>query len=698
MDFFFNPSGIAVIGATPNKLKGGYAIIKNLMTGFKGNIYPINPNYQEIEGIPCYPSVRDIPENVDLGIIFIPAKFIPDALEDCAAKGIPGVMIESGGFGETGSDGQSLQQKIIDIAKRTGIRLWGPNCMGLVDAVHHHAFSFMNPKTLEEGLIPGTVSMIVQSGMLSAGFLVDIMTHGTMGISKVCSVGNKVDVNECDLLEYLLRDPNSHVIGLYLESIPEGRRFIEICRHSQKPIVVLKGGKTQKGAEAAISHTASLAGNHQVIAGTLAQAGVIEAKDFKQMVDICRCLALIPPRPPWQTGRVAILTFSGGAGIISSDFLEEKNLFLAELSDETKKSLGKFFPDWMPVSNPVDLWPAIEKSSETDIDVINLAIKAVLADPNVDAIFLHAYAGNIRIRVNLADAAKHCKTADKPLIVWLLGRRDDAYKFYLDALKNGAPVFQEIYRAVECMAAVFQQKRPTNIECSEHPIVGPVFTHGDIKAILDKAEGPMDEHLSKLILKTHGIPTVEEGLVTDAETCKKLFSLIGPPVVMKGLRTGATHKTELGLVSLNITDIKMALATFDSLMVKMEGKGQVLIQKQIDGKLELILGMLRDPQFGPCVMLGLGGIMAEAFKETVFAMAPLSRHEALELISRLRGQELLDGFRGMPPTDRKKLAEILIKIGSIGIAYPQIKEIDINPLIISKSGPMAVDATIVGVK
>jgi acetyltransferase len=695
MDFFFNPSGIAVIGATPNKLKGGYAIIKNLMTGFKGNIYPINPNYREIEGIPCYPSVKDVPGNIDLGIIFIPAKLVTAALEDCAAKGIPGVMIESGGFGETGSDGQSLQQKIIDIAKKTGIRLWGPNCMGLVDAVHRYAFSFMNPKALEEGLIPGTVSMIVQSGMLSAGFLVDIMTHGTMGISKVCSVGNKVDVNECDLLEYLLGDPHSHVIGFYLESIPQGRRFIEICRDSQKPIVVLKGGKTKKGAEAAISHTASLAGNHQVIAGTLAQAGVIEANDFKQMVDICRSLALVPPRPSWQAGRVAILTFSGGAGIISSDFLEEKNLSLAELSDETKKSLGKLFPDWMPISNPVDLWPAMEKNTAMDIDVLNLAIKAVLADPNVDAIFLHTYAGNVRIRVNLPDAAKQCKVADKPLFVWLLGRRDDAYKFYLDALTNGVPVFQEIYRAVECMAAALQQKRPTKLECSESPMVEPVFPQEDIKAILDKTEGPMDEHISKWILKTHGIPTVEEGLVTDRDTCEKLFSLIGPPVVIKGLKTGATHKTDLGLVYLNITDLQTALATFDSLMVKMEGKGQVLIQRQIDGKLELIIGLLRDPQFGPCVMLGLGGIMAEVLKETVFAMAPLSQHEALELISRLRGRELLDGFRGMPPTDRKKLAEILIKIGNIGIAYPQIKEIDINPLIISKNGPVAVDATIV---
>jgi acetyltransferase len=695
MDFFFNPSGIAVIGATSNKSKGGYAIIKNLLTGFKGNIYPINPIYRDIEGLTCYPSVKDIHGKVDLGIIFIPAKFVPSTLEDCVEKGIPGVMIESGGFGETGSDGQSLQKKIIDIAKKTGIRLWGPNCMGLVDAVHRYAFSFMDPRTLEEGLITGTVSMIVQSGMLSAGFLVDIMSHATMGISKVCSIGNKVDVNECDLLEYLLRDSQTHVIGLYLESIPEGRRFIEICRKSQKPLVVLKGGKTKKGAEAAITHTASLAGNHQVIAGALAQSGVIEAKDFKQMVDICRTLALIPPRPPRQTGQVAILTFTGGAGIISSDFLEEKKLSLAELSDKTRNALGKLFPDWMPVSNPVDLWPAMERNAETGVDVTNLAIKAVLDDPHVDAILLHAYAGNIRIRMDLADAAKRCKAADKPLIIWLLGRRDEAYKFYLDALSNGVPVFQELYRAVECIAAVFQHKKTARIESSEPPVIEMASPHEDIKAILEKSEGPMDEYLSKRILNAYNIATVEESFANDRKTCEQLFSIIGPPVVMKGLQAGTTHKTELGLVSLNVPDVKTALVTFDSLMAKMKGKGRILIQKRIDGKLELMIGMLRDPQFGPCVMLGLGGIMAEIFKETVFAMAPLSLNEALELISRLKWQELLDGFRGMPQVNRKELADILIKIGNIGMAYPQVSEIDVNPLIAGKSGLVVVDATVV---
>ncbi|MDD5711137.1 MAG: CoA-binding protein, partial [Smithellaceae bacterium] len=460
MEFFFSPQAVAVIGATPNRAKGGYAIVRNLIRGFKGKIYPINPKYPEIDGIPCYPSIAAVPGPIDMAIVFVPARQVPAAVEQCAAKGIKGVIIESGGFAETGPEGQSLQQALIDTAKKTGIRLWGPNCMGLVDAVNQRAFSFMNPRALEAGLVPGTVSLVVQSGMLSAGFLMDIMSHGIMGISKVCSIGNKIDVNECDLLKFFLKDPDTKVVGFYLESIPEGRRFIELCRRSDKPIVVLKGGKSRMGAEAAKSHTASLAGNSRVVTDTLAQAGVTEAKDFKQMMDLCRTLALVPPPRKKQTGRIAILTFSGGAGIVSADFLEELGLSVAELSEKTKKELEKLYPEWMPVANPVDLWPAMERHGGTEVDVATTALKVALDDPNVDGVFLHAFAGNVRIRFDMERAAEFARAAGKPVFIWLIGVRDDIFGFQTDALAQGIPVFQEVYRAVECMAAAFHQRRP----------------------------------------------------------------------------------------------------------------------------------------------------------------------------------------------------------------------------------------------
>jgi acyl-CoA synthetase (NDP forming) len=693
MDFFFEPRGVAVIGATPNPLKGGNAILKNLLFGYRGAIYPVNPRYREIDGLPCYPSVAAVPGPVDLAIVFVPAPLAPTAVEECAAKGIPGVMVESGGFAETGPEGAKLQKALAGIASGTGIRIWGPNCMGLVDVVHNHIFSFMDPQARQQGFIPGAVSLVVQSGMLSATFLVDIMSNATMGVSKVCSVGNKVDVNECDLLEYFLGDPDTRVIGLYLESFADGRRFMDICRRSEKPIVVLKGGRSRKGAEAAMSHTASLAGNRRIIAGALDQAGVVEANDFKQMMDLCRSLALADT-PAKRKDRVAVLTFSGGAGIVSTDFLEGQGLSLADLTETTRTALRELFPAWMPVSDPVDLWPALESHIGDDIDVYGRALEAVLADPGVDAVFLHTFAGNSRVRLDLADLARRIRASGKPVFIWQIGRRDHAFSFQKEALSLGIPVFSEIGRAAECIGAVLRGRpRP-------EPIPEPGTMRQDLPAALTNllasaASGPIDEHISKELLRACGIPTVPETIVTGGKQVVAAAARLGYPVVMKGLLPDTIHKTEADLVRLGIPDGPAALRTFATLMERMEGRGQVLIQRQFPGKVELILGLLRDPQFGPCVMFGLGGVTAELFGDAVFAVAPLTRRDALGLIGRIRWQKVLNGFRGAPPVDREEIARILIALGEIGLAFPRIHEIDINPLICGAEGPIAVDATII---
>lgn len=318
MEFFFKPRGVALVGASANTDKGGFSILKNLITGFKGQIYPVNPRYEEIEGLRCYRSVLEVPDPVDLAIVFVPAEATLGAVHDCAARGIPGVMIQSAGFAESGDlQGEQLQDDLKRIRQDTGMRLWGPNCMGLVDGVHGQVFSFVAPAIWDEGLVAGKVSLIVQSGMLAAGFLIDLMTHGTMGISKACSIGNKVDVDECDILQYILDDPDTETICLYLESIMDGHRFLELCRRSTKPIVLLKGGKSVKGARAAMSHTASMAGNKEIVSAALAQVGVIEADGFRQLLDLGRALSMYPKVNPPFSGRVAVLTFSGAAGIVS---------------------------------------------------------------------------------------------------------------------------------------------------------------------------------------------------------------------------------------------------------------------------------------------------------------------------------------------------------------------------------------------
>ena len=693
MEFFFKPKGIAIVGASANATKGGHVILNNVIKGFKGAVYPVNPRYSDINGIKCYPTVLQVPDPVDLAIIFVPAAFVPAVLQDCAQRGIRGAMIESGGFAETSEQGKQLQDSIIAIHKQTGIRIWGPNCMGLVDAVRGLVFSFLFPVIWETGLDPGNVSLVVQSGMLSAGFLVDIMTNGIMGISKACSIGNKADVDECDILEYLINDADTGVIGLYLESIPNGRRFMELCRRAEKPIVVLRGGKSQKGAEAALSHTASLAGDGAVINGALAQVGVVAAHDFRQMMDLCRTLANYPEITPKDHNRIAILTISGAAGIVSSDFIEEHDLTVAELSAGTKKALKEIFPDWMPVSNPVDLWPAVELYGPEKAYI--KAFEAVCSDPKVDAVLFHSFVGGDTYRPELSILAKMGGRAGKPIFGWIMGKRTEAHRLQVQAKELGLPVFGELYRAVECMAAVLSRNKLPEHGGSGISLTATTDAEEDLGNLLVNVGGTQDEHRSKQILRLCDFPVVEEKMVSTFHEAKEIAGDFGFPVVLKGLLPGEIHKTELGLVRTGISSAEDIESVLLELQETLSGKGSLLIQKQVQGYPELIAGLIRDPQFGPCVMCGFGGILSEVLADRVFAVAPINRVEALALIKRLKTQKLLDGFRGFAAVDRDALADILVRTGELGLAYPQIKEIDINPLIVSDGKPIAVDATIV---
>lgn len=693
MDYFFKPRGIALIGASANPRKGGFSILRNLKTGFDGGIYPVNPRYEEIDGTPCYPSVAEVPDPVDLAIVFVPGVRVPDVIRACADRGIRGAMIESGGFAEAGPDGRALQENLESTAREAGVRLWGPNCMGLVDAKRGYVFSFVSPVIWEEGLRTGETSLIVQSGMLSGAFLIDIMTHGVMGISKVCSIGNMADVNECDLLAYLMDDPDTGVIGLYLEGIGDGPRFLELCRRSAKPVVLLKGGQSRRGAAAAMSHTASLAGDAAVLTGVMAQAGVIMASDFKEMMDICRTLAAFPRVPTGTPGRMAILTYSGGAGIVSADFMERLDLPLADLADETIDRLKTVFPEWMPVSNPVDLWPAVEQHGADK--TYATAVAAVAADPGVDGIFIHAFTGGFALNPDIPGLVNKAREAGKPIFCWLLGRREDARRFKLEAQEIGMPVFGEVGRAVVSMKALFGRDRVDGVDEGDRVDgVDAGAIPGAVAAELT-GEGVLDEHRSKKILSLCDIPTVAEAPAATPGEAAAAAETMGFPVVIKGLVPGEVHKTEAGLVRLNLAAPDAVEAAFSELRARMAGKGTVLVQKQVEGELELIAGLVRDPQFGPCVMCGFGGVLAEAVGDVRFAAAPLTLKEALAVIGRLKGRRLLDGFRGKPPVDREALARILVRLGDLGLACPQIREIDINPIMIREGRPVAVDAAII---
>ncbi len=710
MDFFFNPKGIAIIGASANKSKGGYAIFNNLVTGFDGSIYPVNPRYEQIDNVKCYKSVKDVPDPVDLAIVFIPGHNVLNIVRECAERGIKGVMIESGGFAESGNKGKAIQDELKAFARQKGIRLWGPNCMGLVDAVHKKIFSFVSPVIWDE-LIPGDVSLIVQSGMLSGAFLINCMSHGIMGISKVCSIGNKMDVDECEILEYLINDPDTKAIGLYLETIKDGRKFMETCGKTSKPIVILLGGKSKGGAAAALSHTASMAVNGAIASGAMAQAGVIEAEDFNEMMDICRSLAAYPDLKVSGEGRIAVLTYTGGAGIVSSDFIDKSSLKLADLSPSTINKLKAVFPDWMPISNPVDLWPAVERNGADA--AYGTAVKAACEDPGVDGIFIHAFTGGFSLNIDMDFLANQMKLAEKPVFCWVIGTDKAVKKLRKEAIIKNIPVFAEISRAVKCIDKVFsrkkilEQKSSLNKDSSHNkkdtrrkdiPLINTnnLFNLSKKTYQIIKSDSKiLDEYISKQILSECGIKTSKEFIADSAEDAEKYATTLGFPIVMKGIIHDRIHKSDSGLVKLGINSKQEVITAFEELTLAMDGNGKVLVQQQIKGNIELIAGLVRDPQFGPCIMVGLGGVMAEILNDSVFAIAPLTHIQAMELIERLKNQKLINGFRGEQALDRYAFADILVRLGMLGYNNREIKEIDINPLIICKGQPIAVDASII---
>ncbi len=455
MKFFFEPETVALIGATDKHGKPGRSLHRNLLISFDDRYYPVNPKGGDFEGKKVYTSLGEIPADIDLAIIFIPPVHVPAAVEECARKGVKGVIIESAGFSETGEEGRRLQDKILETARAAGMRVWGPNCMGVINANRHYVISFMATGMWKEKLIPGGLSLIVQSGMLSAGFLMAALGRAQFGLGKVCSIGNKADVDELDVLEYLIDDPDTEVITMYIESINDGARFLKAAKSTDKPIVVLKGGATASGAKAAVSHTASMAGNAQIVEGALRQANVIRVHGFHEMLDAGRLLSRFG-RQPKKSPKIAILTFSGAAGIITSDILEPMGMQLADFSEETVEKLKEIYPTWMPPENPGDLYPAMEIHGPEKVYMTSF--RAILTDPDVDAVILHIFAppANVRIiPVNLDELQGLMDEHKKPVVAWLLGDPDASLNMSREFEEKGVLVTPDIRRAVSTLAAVF---------------------------------------------------------------------------------------------------------------------------------------------------------------------------------------------------------------------------------------------------
>ncbi len=697
MDFFFEPKGIAVVGATPERHHGGQFLVTNLTLGYQGPIYPVNPKYNEVLGLKCYQKVSDIEGPLDLALIFVPAPAVPQVLEDCVTKGLRGAIVQSSGFAEVGPEGKSLQNQCLEIARKGQLRIWGPNCMGLIDTSRRHVFSFITPEVWKAAVNPGHISLIVQSGLLSAGFITTLMENKTMGLAKVCSIGNKSDVEETELLEYLLKDPDSKVIALYLESFMNGRRFFELATSSDKPIVVLKGGKSPLGAEASVSHTASLAGNYPLIDGVLKQAGIHRADDFFEMVDIARTLEkdFYLQSPPDQKPRIAILSYSGASGIVTADHMEKCGLTLARLSPQTRKRLEELSPGWMPVKNPVDYWPAMEKHGPSKSYVH--AMEALHDDPEVDGLIIHVFAGFGAWALKMKEIMFGMKNSRKPMLFWLLGPEKVREPTRLALEEEGWPTFSEINRTVKVMASAFERtkRRIGRSQISQLDPPSPASLEELALQAIRSNTKILDEHESKKWFKALGLKVVREAVVKNLDEAIDVATEMGYPVVLKGRAEEQIHKTEAGLVKLNLWNAGQVTSAYQEMLRLRNKPKSFLLQPMLKGDLELIAGIVRDAQFGPAAMLGLGGIWAEAYQDVAFRLVPLHKEDVPEMISDLKGQALLKGYRGSKPVNLGSLGDWLMKLGWLSLKFEEIEQIDVNPLFIVDGEPVAVDATII---
>jgi len=686
-----------VVGATAEPHHGGRHLVENLTRGYEGPIYPVNPKYSEVLGLKCYPKVSEIEGPLDLALIFVPARAVPGVLEDCVTRRLRGVIVQSGGFAEVGPEGRALQNQCLGIARKGGLKIWGPNCMGLIDTSKRYVFSFIIPEAWERQMNPGHVSLIVQSGLLSASFVATVMADKTLGLAKVCSIGNKSDVEETELLEYLLKDPATKVIALYLESFIHGRRFSELAGSSDKPIVVLKGGKSPLAAEAAASHTASLAGNYPLIRGVLKQAGVHQADDFFEWIDVARALEkdFYLQRPPDGKARIAVFSYSGASGIVTADHMDRHGLTLARLSSQTRKRLEQLTPAWMPVKNPVDYYPAMEKHGPAL--AYRHAIEALLQDPQVDGIIAHLFAGFGTWSLDMKEILSGLNKPCKPVLFWLMGPEKRRESTRLTLEEEGWPTFLEIERTVKVMASLFEH---SGTRRDLRRISSPEFR---IPSLLKKRLQPsdetekkvLDEFEAKKVLKALNLKVVKERIARSPEEALQAAEKIGYPIVLKGIAEGQVHKTDLGLVKLNLQNAQQVdSACRKMLRLKIKPKS-FLIQPMLRGDLELIAGVVRDLQFGPAVMLGLGGLRAEVYKDVAFRLAPLNRKDVFDMLSDLKGQVLLKGYRGSKPVNMENFADWLIKLGWLALKFEMIHEIDVNPLLVVGGEPVAVDASMI---
>jgi acetyltransferase len=696
LEAFFDPRSVAVIGASTSPDKLGYAVLENLVEGGYvdvGKIYPINPKADEILGQKVYASVLDVPNEIDLAVIVIPYNYVPAVLKECGEKKIPAAVIISAGFREAGMEGLNRELELVEIADEYDIRLIGPNCLGIIDT-----FTPVNA-SFSAGTPPkGPMAFMSQSGALGTAIL-DWAQAGRLGLAKFVSLGNKADVSEIDLLQAWEDDKDSKVILMYSEGLPNGEEFIKVAREvtKSKPVVAIKSGVTKSGSRAVSSHTGSLAGSEQAYQAAFHQAGVLRASDMASMFDMALALGY---QPLLKNDRIAIITNAGGPGILATDALERSGMTLARLEIGTIQELEQYLPDAASAANPVDVL------GDAKEDRYQFALDVVVKDPNVDGIMVVLTPQAMTEIIPTAKAiGEVSKASEKPILACFMG--EAKVEEGIQVLREyDVPNYSFPERASLAFKAMSQYRMITERE-------DPVFERFEVdnKLIQKVIEGAKQDGRYAIgdaeawdILKAYEMNIPRSELAKTADEAVKIAGEIGYPVVMKIASPDILHKTDVGGVKVGLESADQVRDAFDLMLFRTERYlpeaeiwGCQVQEMAPPGGMEVLIGMNRDPQFGPLVTFGLGGIYVEALKDVTFRIAPFTRLDAEAMLTEIRSKALLDGVRGKPPVDKEALIKTLLRIGQFVQDYPEIAELDINPLIVypEGQGALAIDMRLV---
>jgi len=702
LDFIFNPKTVAVIGASAAKGKWGNAIMKNLVdTNFEGKIYPVNPRGGKILNLDAYPSIKDIEEPVDLAVIGIPVKWVPDAVKECAEKGVRGIVIVTAGFAEMGAEGKRLQDVIVKEAKKGGVRIVGPNCLGLLSA----------SSRLNASLLPyttGDLSLISQSGNFSVEMELLARRYG-LGFSKLISIGNQADIQFHEYIEEIKNDPLSKVILVFVEALCDGSAFLRKAKEASriKPVVALKVGATAAGTRATLSHTGSLAGMDAVYDAAFKQAGVIRVTDTHDLLDVGEALSKLPPM---NGNRIVVLTDGGGHAAAAADAAEKHGLVMPSLSEATQKRLKEVMLPQSNTANPVDFAGA----AENDLWTYKKVMEIIFDEEEIDGLLV---AGAIfggyaelfeqeQLEIDVAtEISEISKKFNKPVVLHSPYPREEIPSIKV-MREGGVPVYQRVETAALCLAAHarYWEYRRKSVN-DEKPSVTPGECITKVKDVLDRVRDKDRRNLIESeameIFAAYDLPVPRAKLASDTAEAVSIANALGGPVVAKICSPQIVHKSDAGGVRLDLKgsdEVEKACAEILANAANYDGNAEIhglMISEMLPRGTEVIVGGLRDPQFGPVVMFGIGGIFVEVFKDIAFRVAPILERDAREMIEEIKGYPILKGMRGESPRDIDAIMDMLMKVSHLLANHPDIAEFDLNPVIAFERGVTIADARII---